>query len=112
MGKRSYQGVKRICLIGSGDLMVDTAGALVRGGIAVSALLAPRHAPEELPLTGGALVTRLQAASVSVQILDDINDTAAWPVNSLAGTEALALCFGPAWIFSDASRTGRRPTCS
>ncbi len=102
MSERSYKGVRRVALIGSGDLMVVAADRLNRDGYTVSALLAPRHADEALPLTGGILRVRLEDAGAMVKVVENVNDTSSWPAEQFAGTAALALCFGPAWMFSTA----------
>ncbi len=64
MAERAYAGVRQVCLIGSGDLLVDTAQALKRERFTVSAILAPRHVDEALPLLGGIVGKRLEEAKV------------------------------------------------
>lgn len=100
-------GVTDVCLIGGGDLMVDTGRALAKAGYRVTAVLAPRHRDEALPRLGGTLAQTLGADGIAVHLAEDINRPEDWdraPGAAGAGAAALALCFGPAWIFSDAVR--------
>ncbi len=96
----NFRDVRRFCLIGGGDLMCDAAEYLVRHGYGVTVVVAPRHVDEVLPILGGTLRDRLRMAGASTYCVDDINEMESWPVSAICGPDVMALCFGPAWIFS------------
>jgi len=89
-----------VALIGGGDVMLHTTQSARSRGLTVAVILAPRHAEERLPL--GREVTRraFERLGVPVWIVEDIN-AAPLTGNGWTGPEALALCFGPAWIFAE-----------
>lgn len=98
---RRFGGVRQLAFIGGGDLMVETA-ALARGfGYNVTVVMAPRHSDETLPLAGITARAACAAAGLAVADVADINAPGAVVGQPWAGPEALALCFGPAWVFSD-----------
>lgn len=83
----------RLVLIGSGNVMVHAARVARARGIPADIVLAPRHTPT-VPPTAAPM-------DVPVWVIPDINAPGtAYP----CGPGALALCFGPAWIFSPAVR--------
>ncbi|MBF0156117.1 MAG: hypothetical protein HQL57_02900, partial [Magnetococcales bacterium] len=67
----------------------------------VEIVLAPRHAGEELPLGGGVLGDFLRREGFSCHVVEAINR---WDGLGalIQGEPTLALCFGPAWIFTEA----------
>jgi methionyl-tRNA formyltransferase len=89
-----------LVLIGGGDTMIHAARSALARHLRVTVILAPRHADERLPLGGEVTLRAFQGLGVPVLVFEDIN---AEPLaaNDWTGSEALALCFGPAWIFSD-----------
>lgn len=95
---RKFGFVRRLVLIGGGDLMAYTAQSAHELGYEVVVIMAPRHAEETLPLTGINLRAALAASGAKVLVVENINESP--NVDQWTGPEALALCFGPAWIFS------------
>lgn len=92
-----------LVLIGGGDVMLHTARAAQARGLRVGVILAPRHAEE--PLADGA-ITRdaFSALGVPVSLVDDINVPGALTESVWTGPRALALCYGPAWVFAEPVR--------
>lgn len=91
-----------LVLIGGGDVMLHTARTARARGFRVIVVLAPRHAEEILPIGGRVTREAFADLGVALQVVDDIN---AWPElerQDWIGQGALALCFGPAWIFGRA----------
>ncbi len=103
-GPRRYDHVTRVVLIGGGDLMVEVAELCRRQDFRVSTVLAPRHAEEALTLRDGVLRDALSAAGFEIHCVDDINQWLGLEAAVGAEGDAVALCFGPAWIFSPAVR--------
>ena len=94
-----YGHVDRLTLIGGGDVLVETARAAKELGYQVAVVLAPRHAEEALPIACEQIGTVCRNLGVQVDVTEDINTWPALPTRDGAGKSALALCFGPAWIF-------------
>lgn len=96
----SFEDVDSLTFIGGGTLMVATALYAKGIGYDVNAILAPRHAVE--PTSDGQTTeSALRSSGVAVAVVEDINR---WNgLNELVepGSKPLALCFGPAWIFSN-----------
>lgn len=95
---RKFGFVRRLVLIGGGDLMAFTAQCAHELGYEVVVIMAPRHAEETLPLSGNNIRAALAASGAKVLVVENINE--ARQVDQWTGPEVLALCFGPAWIFS------------
>jgi methionyl-tRNA formyltransferase len=93
-----------LVLIGGGDVMLHTAHAARAAGLRVAAVLAPRHAEEYLPLGRQNTFDAFRAAGVSTFLIEDLNSNLRSLSGQWIGSDALALCFGPAWIFNDAVR--------
>jgi methionyl-tRNA formyltransferase len=88
-----------VALIGGGDVMLHVARSVLARGLRVTVILAPRHAEERLPLGREVTLRAFEGLGVPILIVEDINTGplgADW-----TGPEALALCFGPAWIFAE-----------
>lgn len=101
--KHSFGKVKSLVFIGGGNLMVATMAAARDKGFAVGAILAPRHAGE-IVVDGRSLLSELQKQNFPCQVAETASDVAPQQL----GTEfssALALCFGPAWIFPESVRS-------
>ena len=96
----NYKGTKDVALIGGGDLMVHAARLFMKRDVRVVVILAPRHAGETLPVSGTNTASAFKEDGAPVFIIDDINDWPALEVQDWTGDDSLALCFGPAWIFS------------
>ncbi len=95
-----YGHVDKITFIGGGDLLLESARCARELGYPVSVILAPRHATENLPLAQTQTAEACRAIGGDVFVVDDINDWSGLCTATAAGPDALALCFGPAWIFS------------
>ena len=95
----SFETVEAITFIGGGVLMAECILRAKSAGYEVEAILAPRHAGESMP-DGRSLLQCLQDGGTVAHVVDDINAWADWASVSCRGKQALALCFGPAWIFS------------
>lgn len=94
----SFEGVPSLTFIGGGTLMIATALHAKMIGYDVNAILAPRHATE--PVSSGTVESALREGGVDVAVVPDIN---AWNgLTDMVKPGSLALCFGPAWIFSSA----------
>ena len=99
MSARRFGRVEHITLIGGGDLMLQAAILAQDAGLGVAAVLAPRHADEALPLAEMHTAAAFAGIGIRVHRVDDIN---AWPdIGDVGGEGALALCFGPSWIFGE-----------
>lgn len=101
--KYSFGKVKSLVFIGGGNLMLATMAAARSKGFAVGAILAPRHA-EEILVDGQSLLSELQKQKFP----SDVAETASDVDPQRLGAEfssALALCFGPAWIFPESVRS-------
>lgn len=99
---RRFGRVTHVALIGGGDLMLRTARLARDAGLAATVVLAPRHAVEPLPLAGVKTHDAFAAGGFAIHVVDDINT---WPDLGAAdwtGAYALALGFGPSWIFGKA----------
>jgi RimJ/RimL family protein N-acetyltransferase/methionyl-tRNA formyltransferase len=95
-----FGAVERLTLIGGGALMVECARNAKRLGYRVGIILAPRHASEALGEDASTVESACRAEGFDVAVVEDINQ---WlPSNDFAcsGPGSVALCFGPAWIFS------------
>ncbi len=101
---RHYGYTRSIVLIGGGDLMLHTAFAARHTGFAVTVVMAPRHAREALPVAGTPTGDTFAENGFPPVVMDDINKIAELPDYDWTGDDALGLCFGPAWVFSDAVR--------
>lgn len=98
---RTFQKPSAVCLIGGGDIMVETARMLAARGIRTFAVIAPRHAYEPLSSEPGTVVEVLGAAGTPCHETEDISDLSSWPHADMPGRAKLALCFGPAWVFPE-----------
>ena len=98
--KKTYKGIKRIYLIGGGDLMASTADTLSRSKYEVCSIVAPRHAYENLHVLGGTLIEKLHSiGGMTVIEVENINNINSW--FSAGIPNSLAICFGPSWIFTE-----------
>jgi methionyl-tRNA formyltransferase len=93
-----------LVLIGGGDVMLHTAQAARAAGLRVAVILAPRHAEEILPLGRQNTFDAFRAASIPTFLIEDLNANLRSLPGQWIGSDALALCFGPAWIFDDTVR--------
>jgi methionyl-tRNA formyltransferase len=99
-----FGAVKRVTLIGGGDLMLDCVALARAAGWDVSVILAPRFDDEPLPICGRRTGEAFRETGARVALVEDIN---AWDeVEAFGGSgpDAVSICFGPAWIFSDRVR--------
>ena len=79
--------------------MLHTARRAKAAGLRVAAILAPRHAEERLPLGGKVTLPAFRALGIPVLVVPDINEPGGSRLGDWTGPDALAFCFGPAWIF-------------
>ena len=100
----SLAGTVSVCLIGGGELMLDAARILIRHGIKCDAILAPRHA-REVVSDDATLVDLLCSAGIGTMIVPDINAEVDRIGDRTSRLNGLALCLGPAWIFSPQVRS-------
>ena len=87
-------------LIGCGAEMLWAARQFREQGLTPAVVLAPRHENEIIAGTGLPAAQAFRDLGCDVHVLQNINhvpDPAAQP---WAGIATLALCFGPAWVFS------------
>jgi RimJ/RimL family protein N-acetyltransferase/methionyl-tRNA formyltransferase len=96
----SFEAVASITFIGGGSLMAECIKRARSAGYKVEAILAPRHA-SELMHDGRTLQQALQEDGSVAHVVEDINVWADWGQVSCRGKQAVALCFGPTWIFSE-----------
>jgi methionyl-tRNA formyltransferase len=94
-----FDHIDKVMLIGGGDLMLFTAERLREAGYNVLAVLATRHAVEILPLAEQVTLDAFHSKGIETFVAETVADilspdTAAW-----RGETAMALCFGPAWVF-------------
>lgn len=94
-----FAAVTSIMFIGGGTLMAECIERAVAAGYKVEAILAPRHAGEAMA-DGRSLRQLLEASGTPVHVVEDINAWTGWEHVSCRGDRSVALCFGPAWIFS------------
>jgi methionyl-tRNA formyltransferase len=79
--------------------MLHTARRAKSAGLRVAAILAPRHAEERLPLGGEVTLPAFRALGIPVFVVPDLNDARDLLKGEWTGLDALAFCFGAAWIF-------------
>ncbi len=96
---RRFGRVESVALIGGGDLMLETARMARGAGYDTVVILAPRHAEEQLPMAGCAMHQALDGDKFDVHVVDDINLWQAMTGFGWTGPNALAICFGPSWVF-------------
>lgn len=94
-----FKDIHSLTFIGGGALMIASATYANQLGYRVGAILAPRHA-EELLSNGKTVYESLCSLGVQAVVVDDINTWSGWADFTCSGAGSLALCFGPAWIFS------------
>ena len=100
MKPMQFGAVRDAVLIGSGDLMVHSAKIFGSLGVRVTAVVASRHAEEPLIDSDATLVETLRGIGITYHRIDSFNDWSELENAEWAGPDSLALCFGPAWIFS------------
>jgi methionyl-tRNA formyltransferase len=98
---RQFGHVEVVVTIGGGDLMLEASRLLRRAGYATGVILAPRHAEEMLPLAGKQTQAAFADDGFDVHVVEDINASPDLRSFACTGPKALALCFGPAWLFRD-----------
>jgi len=94
----SYKRPKSIVFFGGGELMLDAIEMAKQRGFNVFAVLAPRHANEQLA-GGGTLGQELAVAGVKHAVVESVSDIANLLLLKEVQGAIMALCFGPAWIF-------------
>ena len=95
-----FDHIERIMLIGGGDLMLFTAERLRETGYNVLAALAPRHAVETLPLAKQVTLEAFRDKGIEAFVAETAADILSADTAPWRGEAAMALCFGPAWVFS------------
>jgi RimJ/RimL family protein N-acetyltransferase/methionyl-tRNA formyltransferase len=94
--------IRNFVLIGGGDLLLETVRYASHLGFRVTVVMAPRHANEALPLSRKNAESECRRVADEVVVTEDINSLPELADQSWTGAQSLALCFGPAWIFSQA----------
>jgi len=95
-----FSGLKHVVLIGGGDLMALAASAFKASQFEVSVIIANRHLDEPLTHANDTLKSYLVNQQIAFHCVDDINQLSEQQQCQLIPEHALAMCFGPAWIFS------------
>jgi len=98
---RRFGHVESVAVIGGGDLMLETARMLRRAAYDTVVILAPRHAEEQLPLAGRSMRHACDEDGFDVHVVDDVNLWHDLTSFGWTGPDALALCFGPSWVFQE-----------
>ena len=102
-----FAGLNSVFLIGGGDLMLHAARAFQKHKLEVVAVFAPRHADEILPIDGRRTRDAFHEQGVTIKIVERMLPDGAWTEFLTDPGRTVALCFGPAWIFSDSVQIGR-----
>lgn len=97
----TFSALKNIVLIGGGDLMAASAKIFKQLKFNVSVIAANRHINEALPVNGGTLALFCQQHNITQTSLVDINALSCEQLATLIPDQAMAICFGPAWVFKD-----------
>lgn len=97
----SFSQLDNIILIGGGDLMVASANILKKLNFNVTIIAATRHINEQLMLTDETLLLACQKLSITPIVLNDINQLSTQELAAIIPENAIAICFGPAWIFCE-----------
>ncbi len=97
--------LRRLVVIGGGDMTLDAVDAARTHGIEPEVVLAPRHASEQLVLRSGSLSDALAGKGVQYDVVEQIGS---WVTDAMRQEPGgvLGLCFGPAWIFDRQVRSG------
>lgn len=96
----SFGQVQSIVFIGGGDLLLESAQMASEIGFEVAVIMAPRHVRELLPLAGDYADRVCERIGLSPIVVEDINTSIDWQAAVRSDHNTLALCFGPAWVFS------------
>ncbi len=97
----SFAPLKNIVLIGGGDLMVASTKVLKSLGFELTIITATRHINEKLVLSDETLAQACQQLTNTPHVLDDINQLNKQQLLAIIPDNAIAICFGPAWVFSE-----------
>lgn len=97
----SFGSVEELVFIGGGETMVAAIRRARALGIATRVVLAPRHAGEAIS-SAETLEQACRRAVATVEVVEDINT--GWADRQDKTVRRLAVCFGPAWIFSKSVR--------
>lgn len=98
----NFGKVKYLVLIGGGNLLLTTVAVARSKGFVVGAILAPRHA-DEIMSDGKSLLLGLQSNGYAACVAETVFDVDPLRLGDEFAS-ALALCFGPAWIFPELVR--------
>ena len=95
----NFGNIDSLVLIGGGNLLLRVVHIALSKNFLVGAILSNRQAAERV-LGGDTLLVELQKLAISVYVAKNSCDID--PLRLGDGfSEALALCFGPAWVFPD-----------
>ena len=97
----SFSQLDNIVLIGGGDLMAASASIFKKLNFNVSIIAATRHINEQLVLSDETLMHACQELSITPIALNDINQLRTQELTATIPENAIAICFGPAWVFSE-----------
>lgn len=96
----NFPPLKNIVLIGGGDLMAISAKIFKGLNFNLNIIAAPRHISESLTLSNETLSDICEQLSIKPNIIPDINQMSKNELSEIIPTQAIAICFGPAWIFN------------
>ncbi len=91
--------IKTLTFIGGGDIMLQAIKIAQNKNINSTVILSPRHAYEKLPLSNKILINELKKLKIKYILIDDVNSNSF--LKKFQFFKSMALCFGPAWIFSN-----------
>jgi methionyl-tRNA formyltransferase len=98
--QKNFASVNNIVLIGGGDLMAKSAQIFHNLNFNVSLITAPRHSSESLVLTDETLAKIAKKLHIKHTVIDNINALSKEQLAALIPNKSMAICFGPAWIFT------------
>ncbi|MCW8833709.1 MAG: hypothetical protein OQK09_06435 [Colwellia sp.] len=96
----NFSALKNIVLIGGGDLMAASAKIFHTLGFNVTIVAATRHINEQLVLNNETFSQACQPYAIAQHTISDINQLSKQQLNDIIPEDAMAICFGPAWVFN------------
>lgn len=93
------KSIKNITFIGGGDIMLQAIKIAHNKNINSNVILSSRHAYEKLPISNKILINELKQLKIKTTLIDNINSNSF--LKKFKHFQSIALCFGPAWIFSN-----------
>jgi len=97
----NFSTLKNIVLIGGGDLMAASINIFHALNFNITIIAATRHINEQLVLANETLAQTCQQLSLTQHAINDINHLSKQQLSAIIPKKAMAICFGPAWVFSE-----------